>query len=595
MNWQYTPYIIPLIIATIILGALVLYAWRRHTVSGATAFALLMLVIAEWSLGYALELGSANLASKIFWGKVEYLGIASMPVAWLAFALAYTHWDNWLTYRRLIALAIVPFMTIILIWTNEAHGLIWFQTGLNVDGPFPALEIRYGRWFWIHTVYSYTLITWGTILLIRMLIRSSPQLYRLQTSAILIGTVIPWIGNGIYVFGLSPIPHLDLTPFAFTISGLVMAWSLFRFRLLDIVPIARRAVVDSMRDGVIVLDTQNRVVDLNPAAQIIIGIVDSEAIGQPVSTILAGQADLIERYQDMSLRHIEITLGRDENQKHYELQISTLLDQRSYTAGRLIVLHDITNRKATEEALALARDQALEASHWKTELLAKVSHELRTPLSAILGYAELIELGIYGPLNDKQADVITKIIRSTQEQTSLVNELLDQAQLDASRLKLNITSFTVSDIIEGMLSKLGFQAKAKGIALITDIADDMPTTLSGDPVRLQQILLNLAGNAIKFSEQGEIRVRLFCPSKTHWAMQVSDNGPGIPAEAHSHIFEPFRQIDGSVTRKFNGAGLGLSIVKQLTNLMGGQITLESEVGQGSTFTVTLPLTPIQFD
>ena len=411
---QNTLYTIPLIIAAIILGVLVLYAWRRHTVSGATAFALLMLIIAEWSLGYALELGSTDLASKIFWGKVEYFGIATMPLAWLAFALAYTNWDNWLTRRRLIFLGIVPFITITLIWTNEAHGLMWRQTGLDVDGPFPALEVIYGDWFWIHTIYSYILIALGTILLIRMLIRLSPQLYRLQTGAILVGTIIPWIGNGIYVSGLSPIPNLDLTPFAFTISGLVMGWGLFRFKLLDIVPIARRAVVDSMSDGVIVLDTQNRVVDLNPAAQSLLGLSDTKAISQPVSAMLTNQAELIEQFHDTSLQRTEITLNIQDNQKYYEVHISTLFDQRSHIAGRLIVLHDITDRKATEKTLALARDQALAASHWKTELLAKVSHELRTPLSAILGYAELIEFGTYGPITGEQKNAIIKIIRSAQ-------------------------------------------------------------------------------------------------------------------------------------------------------------------------------------
>ena len=187
---------------------------------------------------------------------------------------------------------------------------------------------------------------------------------------------------------------------------------------------------------------------------------------------------------------------------------------------------------------------------------------------------------------------LSKLLEVLKEQLSLVNELLNQAQLEAGRLKLNITTLVPTDIIEGLLSKLGIQAQAKKVTLTTEIADNMPPTLSGDPDRLQQIMLNLAGNAIKFSNQGEVRVRLFCPNNTHWAMQVCDNGPGIPVEAQSRIFEPFSQVDGSITRKFDGAGLGLSIVKQLTELMGGQITLESEVGQGSTFTVTLPLTPI---
>lgn len=239
--------------------------------------------------------------------------------------------------------------------------------------------------------------------------------------------------------------------------------------------------------------------------------------------------------------------------------------------------------------LALARDQALAASRLKTELLAKVSHELRTPLGVILGFTEMLQLGIYGPLLDKQKQVTREIMGSTHSLTNLVNELLDQAQLDAGRLKLNVSPFPLAELVEGTLSKINILAQTKGLSLNTTIAPDMPATLIGDKVRLQQILVNLISNAIKFTQTGGVKVCFFQPNPTHWALQVSDTGSGIPAEAQSYIFEPFRQVDGSTTRKYSGAGLGLSIVKQLTTLMGGQIALESEIGRGSTFTLTFPL------
>ncbi len=257
------------------------------------------------------------------------------------------------------------------------------------------------------------------------------------------------------------------------------------------------------------------------------------------------------------------------------------------------LLKEIIEHEQTEKALALARDQALEASRLKTELLAKVSHELRTPLSAILGFAEMLDVGMYGALSAEQRRLIAEIIDSTHYLTQLVNELLDQAQLDAGKLKLNIRTFALADLVDGTLSKMNVLAKTKGLTLTTDIAAEVPGVLSGDPARLQQILVNLVSNAIKFTQTGGVQVRLYRPDPAHWAMQVSDTGPGIPVEAQSYIFEPFRQVDGSITRVHAGAGLGLSIVKQLTILMGGQITLESEVGQGSTFTVQLPLIPAQ--
>lgn len=239
--------------------------------------------------------------------------------------------------------------------------------------------------------------------------------------------------------------------------------------------------------------------------------------------------------------------------------------------------------------LVIARDQALEASRLKTELLAKVSHELRTPLGIILGYTEMLQTGFYGPLCPEQQQPTREIVDSTTYLTNLIADLLSQAQLDAGRFELKIGSFAPVDILAALYSKMNPLAQAKGLTLILTTAPDMPTVLCGDPNRIQQILINLVGNAIKFTKQGNVQVHFYQPDPEHWALQISDTGPGIPSEAQSYIFEPFRQVDGSITRQHAGVGLGLSIVKQLTALMGGQITLTSTAGQGSTFNIILPL------
>jgi PAS domain S-box-containing protein len=257
------------------------------------------------------------------------------------------------------------------------------------------------------------------------------------------------------------------------------------------------------------------------------------------------------------------------------------------------LVSDITERKQAEAALALARDQALASSRLKTELLAKVSHELRTPLGAILGFAEMLELNIDGSLSDRQRQMAAEIIDSVHYLTDMVNELLDQAQLEAGKLALNVHPFAPAELINDTLAKMSILAQTKGLSLTADIAPNVPVVLSGDTIRLQQILVNLVSNAIKFTRVGTVQVRLYCPDAGQWALQVSDTGSGIPAEAQAYIFEPFRQVDGSMTREHAGTGLGLSIVKQLTTLMGGKITLESMIGQGSTFTIFLPIQPIQ--
>lgn len=244
--------------------------------------------------------------------------------------------------------------------------------------------------------------------------------------------------------------------------------------------------------------------------------------------------------------------------------------------------------KANEQ-LADANERLKELDRLKSRFLSMVSHDLRTPLNAILGFAEMLDAGVYGPLVEKQQGAVNRIVANVGRQMSLVNDLLDQARIEAGRLSLETTAFAPNDLVDGLVSEMGTLAQAKGLELSHHIVDNVPATLSGDPQRLHQILANLVGNAIKFTEQGGVHLRVYLPDKTHWALEVSDTGPGIPKEARKYIFDAFRQVDSSDTRKHSGVGLGLSIVKQLTTLMGGKITLESEVGRGSTFTVVIPL------
>jgi PAS domain S-box-containing protein len=266
--------------------------------------------------------------------------------------------------------------------------------------------------------------------------------------------------------------------------------------------------------------------------------------------------------------------------------------EKDDVTGNLIVygvVGDVTDSKQTQEALARARDEALEASRLKTQLLANISHELRTPLSAILGFAEMLQEGMYGPIGAEQAQVTEKIIKSSTHLTKMVSQLIDLAQLEAGSLRLSNTSFIPADLIKRLESTMKIVAKNKGLLYTGHIAPDLPASLLGDSDRLHQILVNLVDNAIKFTDQGEVVVKIYRPDDRHWAIQVSDTGSGIPVGVQTNIFESFQQADGSSTRRHGGAGLGLSIVKQLTILMGGRIDLESQPGEGCKVTVLLPL------
>jgi signal transduction histidine kinase len=256
---------------------------------------------------------------------------------------------------------------------------------------------------------------------------------------------------------------------------------------------------------------------------------------------------------------------------------------------------DLLEERVAErtQELVVARDQAREASYIKSQLLARVSHELRTPLAVILGYTELLQQGVYGPVSPQQQTIMNDVIDSTHYLTHLVRELLDQAQFENGQLTLVRDSFNLTEMLKPLIVQLTPLAEAKSLALTFEIDPQMPSCLSGDVKRLQQILVNLINNAIKFTHTGTVQVHLYRSNPAKWVIEVTDTGIGIPPDIQPYIFEPFRQGDGSITRQYGGTGLGLTIVKQLTTLMEGEITLKSEVGQGSTFMVTLPLHSVQ--
>ncbi len=248
-------------------------------------------------------------------------------------------------------------------------------------------------------------------------------------------------------------------------------------------------------------------------------------------------------------------------------------------------------RRANQQ-LARANERLMELDRLKSRFVSMVSHELRTPLGAIQGFAEMLQTGIYGSLSNQQEDALRRVERNTKKLLKIVNDLLDQARIEAGELSLHPGPFSPDVLVEDLQSTVGVLAEQKGLDLTAEIDEDLPRPLYGDRDRLHQVLVNLANNAIKFTDEGGIHVhigRADGDHSSHWAMEVSDTGPGISEEDRDLVFTPFRRVDDSMTREHTGVGLGLSIVKQLVELMDGNITLESELGRGSTFTVVLPL------
>ena len=363
--WQETPYTIPLLVAAGVSAVLAFHIlWRRYRVPGARTGVLLILASSEWILGYMLELGSSIMLTKIFWNKVQYIGIVVMPLGWLIFTLHYTGRENWLTRKTFALLGIIPFFTLLLTFTNETHGLIWRRSMMNTDGPFSVLVNSYGIGFWVFLAYSCTLIIIADSLLIRTLMRSR-RLYGWQAIALLFGLSLPWLGIG---FDLAGPMRVDLSPFVFTLSSLLVVWSLFRLRLLDIVPVAREIIIEGMNDSVIVLDAKNYIVDLNPTARHLIRQSSLEAIGQPIEQVWPDWPSQMEHLHsgihpqnrshpedrvypmDGSEVRKEVTFEKGNGRLTYDVRISSLLDWRGRLANRVVVLRDVTEYKRAGEA-----------------------------------------------------------------------------------------------------------------------------------------------------------------------------------------------------------------------------------------------------
>ncbi len=353
-------------------------------------------------------------------------------------------------------------------------------------------------------------------------------------------------------------------------------------------------------NGIVITNAEGDIEYVNPAFTHITGYTLEEAIGQNLRILKSGKhppeffKNLWDTIQRGEVWQNELLNRKKNGELYWEFQtISPVKDPNGRITHFVAVKSDITERKQMEAELLEARNRAQESSRLKTQLLANVSHDMRTPLGGILGYTEMLQAGLYGDLTEEQLNITRKITESVHQVLEFTDNLLNQAEIESGKIVFNLKSFKPQDLLM-RISTQQHIAQTKGIQFSTHIAPDFPPKLKGDLYWLGQILINLVNNAIKFTPHGSIKVSLFCPDKTQWAMQVTDTGIGIPPEKQEHIFEPFRKVDKPAARKLHtGVGLGLSIVKQLVTLMGGHIQLDSQPEAGSTFTVYLPLSPVE--
>ncbi len=305
---------------------------------------------------------------------------------------------------------------------------------------------------------------------------------------------------------------------------------------------------------------------------------DRRADRERIERLLAGEANA---YQ-LETRY----LRGDGRPVWVEFSASVVRDETGQPLHIVSQIQDVTARKQADADLRAAKEAAEEASHLKSQFLATMSHELRTPLQSIIGYADLLLQGMDGPLSADQVDDVASIERGARRLLELINDVLDLSRIEAGQLQLVPETVDLAAIVEQTLADVRLPAAAKRLSMVVSLPSDLPP-LQADPVRLRQILLNLVGNAVKFTSEGGVTVSAR-RAEGGVEIVVVDTGIGIAPEALPHIFDEFRQADGSMTRRYGGSGLGLAIAARLVRLHRGAIGVESALGVGSTFTVTLP-------
>ncbi|MEW5870153.1 MAG: histidine kinase N-terminal 7TM domain-containing protein [Chloroflexota bacterium] len=567
----------PLIIFSLLLAATgisiiaAFFAWTRRGMPGASAFLLLNLAIIVWTLTSALEKIPADISTRIMISKFQYLGITSVGPLWLLFCLSYTQQEHRLGRTAKLALWAIPIITCVLVAINEHHGLIWPQVLAVSNVPGSPLVYEHGAWFWVSTAYLYILLLAGSILLVRAFVRY-PQIYKRQSAIILVGAAIPWIGNVIYLLGLSPVHGLDLTPIGFTLSGMIIAWGIFRLKLFDLGPIARTAIVEMMIDGIIVFDAGGQIIDINPKAKEMLDLPQGLPLEHSEQALVQRWPDLVEHYRDVPQIQTEIHLN-SSIQRDLEMRITSLQDQRGGFLGRLVMLRDITDQKQLEKLRDI--------------LTQTIVHDLRNPLTVISTSLEILRTpSLDGDsLSEEQDQVLEIASVNVQRMSDLISSILDISRMEQGSMPVRRAPFALAILATNAIDLQSLLADSKNLRLENNVSRDLPQAL-GDAALIQRVLQNLLDNAVKFTpDGGTVQVNAsYQPEEHQIVVEICDTGLGIPTELQPRLFQKF--VAGTHSR--SGSGLGLAFCRLAVEAHGGSIWIESENNSGTKFVFTLP-------
>ncbi len=583
---------IPAIVELLLASA----GWHRRDRQGAKAFSAFMLACSIYSFGYALELSSTELREMLQWIRLEYLGIAVMPALWIIFAVQYAGRDKWLTRRTCLFLFAIPAFTLFACYTNEYWHLLYRAVGVSHTGPFPMLAVTGGIAYRIHMSYANVAFLLGGLMFLKVRLSAAPP-YRRQADAVLLSSLVPWVGNLIYLSGYGPW-NLDLDPFAFAIAGGGCVWGLLRCGFLDLVPVARATVFGGMSDGVLVLDMQNRILDMNPAAARLVGAAES-GIGLPAAAVLNLGSEIRDRILHCVGGRLEVMHGSPEKPVWLEMNVSPLPDPRGVARGRLIVIRDVTERKRVEEERLDMERRLLHAQRLESlgVLAGGIAHDFNNLLMVVLGNLELAQTLIpaSSPAHSNIADAVAAATRAS--------DISRQMLAYSGKNTIRKEALNLAELVQDMLNLLRISI-SKNAVLDLRLTRELPLIMA-DPGQIRQVVMNIIINASEAigAQSGAITVTMDAPDCDEQTLmlsrleekppagafvrlRVSDTGCGMDEQTRQLLFDPY------FSTKFTGRGLGMSAVLGIVRGHHGAIMVESEPGRGTTFSVLFPVADV---
>ncbi len=592
MTWAISIYALPYVAALLLTGVSIAHVWRNRQIAPSKYELLFMSAGAELMLSAFFRLSTDDLPAKILFSKIQYAGIVVVPIAVFLYILQYSGNTKWLNTRTTILVSIVPALTMFLVATNDLHHLFWRTISLNVDDPFLPLDYVYGAGFWVWFSYVLWLLLAIGFLLIVLLIRSN-NLYRRQVIALLVLTFVPGVSGLFSSVKIPPYPYFDPSSLAFSLTFVFVAFSIFKMRLGDIIPVAREVVVESMSDGVIVLDGQNRIVDLNPVAQYVIGISTSDLIGHRIDKVWTSWPSQIGKLYDEIEIGREVLLDTWYGRRTFDMLVSPIIDWRGHLNSRVVVLHDVTDRKLVEdelrhrserlEALVEEKTRQLRAAERMAgigETASMVGHDLRNPLQTVVNLLYLANNKLSMNLTESDYNGLKNILTQLEKQTEYMDKIVSDLQDYSKPMSVQPVLTKIRPLIEDTVSAISIPESVK---VVIEVAKGSNPVML-DPALTKRVLTNLVINAVQAMPNGGLLSITASRKDRDLLLTVSDTGVGIPEENLEKIFHPL------FTTKAKGQGFGLAVCKRIVEAHGGHILVESTVGKGSSFIIKIPVT-----